>query len=58
MLELRTDLLVGVLVHARQLPGRPIPDALIVASALDADALPLATFDRGQRRYGISVREP
>ena len=58
VLELRTDLLVGVLVHARQLPGRPIPDALIMASALGADALPLATFDRGQRRYGIPVREP
>jgi predicted nucleic acid-binding protein len=58
VLELRADLLVGVLVRARQLPGRPIPDALIVASAMAADALPLATFDRGQRRYGISVRDP
>ncbi len=57
MLGLRTDLLVGVLVRARQLPGRPVPDALIVTSALAADALPLATFDRDQRRYGVSVRE-
>jgi predicted nucleic acid-binding protein len=58
VLEVRTDILVGVLVRARGLPGRPIPDAMIVASALAADALPLATFDRDQRRYGIAIREP
>jgi len=58
VLGLRTDLLVETLVRARALPGRPIPDAMIVASTLAADALPLATFDRDQRRYGIAVREP
>ncbi len=58
VLGLRTDVLLGVLVRARQLPGRPIPDALIVAASLAADALPLATFDRDQRRYGIVTREP
>lgn len=58
VLGLRTDVLIGVLVRARQLPGRPIPDALIVATSLGADALPLATFDRDQRRYGISTMEP
>lgn len=42
---------------ARQLPGRPIPDALIVAASLAADALPLATFDRDQGRYGVAVRQ-
>lgn len=57
VLGLRTDILVELLVRARALPGRPIPDAMIVASALAADALPLATFDRDQRRYGISVRQ-
>lgn len=57
-LGMRTDVLLGVLVRARQLPGRPIPDALIVAASLAADALPLATFDRDQRRYGIAVRDP
>ncbi|HET6650405.1 MAG TPA: hypothetical protein VFH79_09635 [Candidatus Limnocylindria bacterium] len=31
---------------------------LIVAASVAADALPLATFDRGQRRYGIATREP
>ena len=58
VLGLRTDVLVGALVRARGLPGRPIPDALIVAASLAADALPLATFDRDQRRYGIATREP
>ena len=58
VLGLRTDLLVELLVRARALPGRPIPDAMIVASTRAADALPLATFDRDQRRYGIAVRQP
>jgi predicted nucleic acid-binding protein len=58
VLGLRTDVLLGVLVRARQLPGRPIPDALIVAASLATDALPLATFDRDQGRYGIVTREP
>ena len=58
VLGLRTDILVELLVRARALPGRPIPDAMIVASTLAAGALPLATFDRDQRRYGIAVRQP
>ncbi|HEX2765659.1 MAG TPA: hypothetical protein VHR55_03350 [Candidatus Limnocylindria bacterium] len=58
VLGLRTDVLLGVLVRARQLPGRPIPDALVVATSLGADALPLATFARDQRRYGVAVRDP
>ncbi len=58
VLGLRTDVLLGVVVRARQLPGRPIPDALIVAASLAADALPLATFDRDQGRYGVVTREP
>lgn len=58
VLGLRTDVLLGVLVHARRLAGRPIPDALIVAASLGADALPLATFDRDQRQYGVAIRDP
>lgn len=58
VLGLRTDVLVEMLVRARDLPSRPIPDAMIVAATTAADALPLATFDRGQRRYGVDVREP
>jgi predicted nucleic acid-binding protein len=54
----RSDLVVEMLVRARSLPGRPIPDALVVAAALEADALPLATFDRDQHRYGVATRAP
>ena len=54
----RANLVVELLVRARSLPGRPIPDALVVAAALEADALPLATFDRDQRRYGVETRAP
>ena len=54
----RSDLVVEMLVRARGLPGRPIPDALVVAAALEADALPLATFDRQQHRYGVETKAP
>jgi predicted nucleic acid-binding protein len=54
----RSDVLVEILVRARDLPGRPIPDAMIAAASVAADAIPLATFDRDQRRYGIEIRNP
>jgi predicted nucleic acid-binding protein len=54
----RTDVLVEALVRARDLPGRPIPDAMIVGASLAFEAVPLATFDRDQRRYGIEIRNP
>jgi len=56
--DARTDILVAMLVRARDLAGRPIPDAMIVGAALAADAIPMATFDADQRRYGIAIREP
>jgi predicted nucleic acid-binding protein len=56
--DARTDILVAMLVRARDLVGRPIPDAMIVGAALAADAIPLATFDADQRGYGIAIREP
>jgi len=58
VLGLKLDVLVEMLARARSLPGRPIPDAMIVAASVAADAVPLATFDRDQRRYGIAVRAP
>jgi predicted nucleic acid-binding protein len=58
LVDQRADVLVETLVRARDLPGRPIPDAFIVAASLAAGAVPLATFDRGQRRYGIATRDP
>jgi predicted nucleic acid-binding protein len=56
--ELRNEAVIAVFVRARSLPGRPIPDALIVAAAADAGALPLLTFDRDQRRYGVATETP
>jgi predicted nucleic acid-binding protein len=58
VVDARLETLVEMLVRARGMPGRPIPDAMIVAAVATADALPLATFDRDQARYGVAVREP
>lgn len=58
LLGMRTETAVAFLVRARALPGRPLPDALIVAAALEADALPVVTFDRHMHRYGVATREP
>lgn len=57
LLGLRNEAAVAALVRARSLPGRPVPDALIVATALDFGALPLTTFDAEMGRYGIGVAE-
>jgi predicted nucleic acid-binding protein len=54
----RTETVVEHLVLARGMAGRPVADALIVAAAVDVGALPLATFDRAQSRYGAPVSEP
>ena len=58
MLGTSTELVVQHLVLARSMPGRPIPDALIVAAAVAGNAESLATFDRDQGRYGIPIRQP
>ena len=58
LLGIRTDPVVEALVRARSMPGRPIPDALIIAASVATDAIPLVTFDRQQARYGIENREP
>jgi len=46
------------LVRARSLPGSPIPDALIAATARSAGAIPLYTFDEDLHRHGIPVAAP
>jgi predicted nucleic acid-binding protein len=58
LLGLRNEAAVDALVRARSLSGRPIPDALIVATAREHGALPLTTFDAGMGRYGIPVAAP
>lgn len=58
VIDMPVDLLIESMVRARELPGRPIPDALTVAASRAVGALPLATFDRGQRQYGIETRDP
>ena len=58
LLGIRTEHVISTLLRARDMPGRPIPDALIVAASLAGDAIPLATFDRGQAQYGIATRAP
>ena len=46
------------LSHARGLPGRPLTDALIAATAKSFRALPLYTFDRRFATHGIAVKSP
>jgi len=58
VVDAQAELLAAMLVRARSMPGRPIPDALIVAALSAAGAAPLATFDRDQGRYGVPTREP
>jgi predicted nucleic acid-binding protein len=58
VVDASADLLVAMLVRARTLSGRPIPDAMIVAALAGGGAVPIATFDRDQARYGIATREP
>lgn len=49
---------LAALVHARSLPGGPIPDAFITATASWARALPLYTFDEDLHRHGVAVDAP
>jgi hypothetical protein len=58
VVDANADRLVAMLARARSLPGRPIPDAMIVAALDAAGALPIATFDQDQSRYGVATRDP
>lgn len=51
-------LIIEALVRARELPGSPLPDALVAATVRDAGALPLFTVDRDLARHGVQVQEP
>ncbi|MBI3752109.1 MAG: PIN domain-containing protein [Chloroflexi bacterium] len=50
--------LLEALVRARSLPGGPIADAIIAATARWAGALPLYTFDEDLHRHGVPVATP
>jgi predicted nucleic acid-binding protein len=58
LLGMRTEAAVAFMVRARALPGRPLPDALVVAAAVEADALPVLSFDKDLHRYGAATRAP
>jgi predicted nucleic acid-binding protein len=49
---------LAALVGARSLPGTPIPDAFIAATARWAGALPLYTFDEDLHKHGVAVQTP
>ena len=57
-LGLSKAVVVETLARAQILPGAPLADALVVASARDAGAERLASFDAGMGRHGITVVEP
>jgi predicted nucleic acid-binding protein len=46
---------LAAFVRARSLPGGPIPDALIAATAASTKALPVYTFDQEFARHGVPV---
>lgn len=58
VVDANSEQLVAMLSRARAMPGRPISDAMMVAALATADAVPIASFDRDQRRYGVAAREP
>ena len=49
---------LGALVRARSLPGGPIADAFVAATARSAGAVPIYTFDAGLHRHGTPVATP
>ena len=57
LLGMPKEAAMRALLHARSLPGRPIPDALIVEASRVANAVPLVTFDREMSRYGPVIRQ-
>ena len=58
VLGLSKEHALEALVRARSLPGTPIADALVVAMAREAEAIPLYAFDQGIARHGVDVRVP
>lgn len=57
-LGLAKDAVIEALARARTLPGIPLADALVVATARAAGAEALLSFDRGIAGHGLRVIEP
>ncbi len=57
-LGLADDAVIEALARARTLPGIPLADVLVVATARAAGAEALLSFDRGIGRHGVRVIEP
>jgi predicted nucleic acid-binding protein len=57
-LGLAKDAVIEALARARTLPGIPLADALVVATARAAGAEAFVSFDRGSGRHGLRVIEP
>jgi predicted nucleic acid-binding protein len=57
-LGLAKDAVIEALARARTLPGIPLADALVVATARAAGAEAFVSFDRGIGRHGLRVIEP
>ncbi len=55
---LADDAVIEALARARTLPGIPLADVLVVATARAAGAEALLSFDRGIGRHGVRVIEP
>lgn len=49
---------LAALVRAKSVPGSPIADALIAATAKWAGAIPLYSFDEDIGRHGVAVEVP
>ncbi len=58
VLGLPNAVALEALVRARSLPGAPLPDALIAATARWSGALPLYTFDQTMHLHGVPVATP
>ncbi len=57
-LGLSKDAVIESLARARSIAGAPLNDALVAATAREARATALYSFDRQIGRHGITVLEP
>lgn len=58
VLELHKDVVVAALARAREIRSAPFAKSLIMATAHEAGAEAVASFDRDTGRHGLPVVEP